>query len=132
MVQYTVSIPVQLIIVIKSLSVRVRIVLLSVLTDITQLISHPVSVPLSNPYIHQYSNQANNRVHELKVEFTAERLKCPPIGIGQQQESSQHLIESSDGIEHTYDQSFHRVRTLRTDELKHTSVDQHARESRQC
>ena len=115
--------PVQLIIAIKSLLVRVGIVLLSVSINITRLISHPVSVSFCNPHIYQHRDQANHYVHEVEVESTAGIHVNTPIVVGQHQESSKHLIESSDGVECAYEQSLHRVRTLGTDELKHTGAD---------
>ena len=50
---------------------------------------------------------------------------------GHHKESGQQLVQSLDGIQQTYEQTLHGVRTLGADELKDSSVDQHVGERRQ-
>ena len=98
----------------------VGVVVLSILMHITQLISHSVSVPLSNTRVHQQSNHSNNYVCEVVVKPTADVVnsikgnnKCK----WKVKKDGKQLIESSDGIEKTDEESLHGVRTLGTDEL---------------
>ena len=113
----------------------VGIVVLSILMHITQLISHSVSVPHSNTCEHQQSNHSNNYVCEVVVKPTADVVNYIKGIIYKtkqyDREDGKQLIESSDGIEQTYEQSLHGVRTLGTNELKHSSIDQHVGERRE-
>ena len=100
---------------------------------LTYLISLSVLVLLSNPDVRQHSNQSNNNVHQVVIKPTTHVTGVMDVAHneGHHKDSGKQLVQSLDGIEQTYEQTLHGVRTLGADELKDSSVDQHVGERRQ-
>ena len=101
--------------------------------DITYLISLSVLVLLSDPHVCQHSNQSDNNVHQVVRKPTTNVTRVIDIAHseGYHKDSGKQLVQSLDGIQQTYEQTLHGVRTLGADELKDSSVDQHVGERRQ-
>ena len=98
--------------------------------DLTYLISLSVLVLLSDPYVRQHSNQSDNNIHQIIIKPTT-HLTIVAHSEGHHKDSGKQLVQSLDGIQQTYEQTLHGVRTLGADELKDSSVDQHVGERRQ-
>ena len=98
--------------------------------DLTYFISLSVLVLFSNPHVRQHSNQSDNNVHQVVNKPTTDVTGVIDVthSEGHHKDSGKQLVHSLDGIQHTYEQTLHGVRTLGADELKDSSVDQHVGE----
>ena len=113
-------------------------------TTLVGLFNTPVTVLvfISDPHVRQHSNQSDNNVHQVVIKPTTNlsetigdlrviRVTGVAHSEGHHKDSGKQLVQSLDGIQQTYEQTLHGMRTLGADELKDSSVDQHVGERRQ-